>query len=267
MPSEPNTLLDLENLSVRIGRQVILNDVSLQIRRGECLAVVGGSGAGKSTLLRCLMGLTRPAVPFAGRLAFDGQERDFSALEKPRKPKRIAYVPQNPDQGFDPLKRLMWQWRQALRVFAGRKNISRAQEPLLEELGLKPFGTCFPYEWSRGMQQRLLLAMALIGEPRLLILDEPTSALDPLIAAQVLRAVMKYAGMHDVAVLIVTHDLSLAARYADRTAIMNAGRVVEVGETAHLLSAPQSDYGQLLVNHRDWIARDFGQSSCSIAAE
>ncbi|MEJ8476560.1 dipeptide/oligopeptide/nickel ABC transporter ATP-binding protein [Roseibium algae] len=267
MPSDTKTLLDLNNLSVRIGRQVILNDVSLKIRSGECVAIVGGSGAGKSTLLRCLMGLTRPAVPFSGLLAFDGQEMDFSSLERQQKPKRIAYVPQNPDQGFDPLKRLRWQWQQAFRVITGRMNISQVQEPLLEELGLKPFGACFPYEWSRGMQQRLLLAMALMGKPRLLILDEPTSALDPLIAAQVLRAVKKYAEMHNVAVLIVTHDLSLAARYADRTTIMNTGRVVEFGETSHLLSAPQSDYGQLLVNHRDWITKDLGQLSSSIAAE
>lgn len=117
------------------------------------------------------------------------------------------------------------------------------------------------------MQQRLLLAMALMGNPRLLILDEPTSALDPLIAAQVLRAVMKHAETHGVVVLIVTHDLALATRYADRTAIMNAGRVVEFGETSRLLSAPQSDYGQLLVKHRNWIATDIGQQSNSIAAE
>ena len=121
------------------------------------------------------------------------------------------YVPQNPDHGFDPLKRLKWQWRQAARVVTGKAEFSEAHERLLSELGLKPIGNRFPHEWSRGMQQRLLLAMVLMGKPQLLILDEPTSALDPLIAAQVLRAVMKYAQVHGVAVLIVTHDLALAA--------------------------------------------------------
>lgn len=117
------------------------------------------------------------------------------------------------------------------------------------------------------MQQRLLLAMALMGEPMLLVLDEPTSALDPLIAAQVLRAVATHAGKLGIAVLIVTHDLSLAARYADRTVIMNAGRVVESGETAMLLNDPQSDYGRLLVSHREWMALDGADTSRSMAAE
>lgn len=267
MPSDETELLRLENLSARIGRQVLLNDVSLRVSRGECLAVVGGSGAGKSTLLRCLMGLTRPAKPFEGRLCFNGQTIDFAGPGRIRRPHGIGYVPQNPDHGFDPLKRLIWQWGQAARVVTGRAGISETQARLLEELGLKPFERHFPHEWSRGMQQRLLLAMALMGEPRLLVLDEPTSALDPLIAAQVLRAVMRHAEKLGVAVLIVTHDLSLAARYANRAVIMNAGRVVESGETATLLKDPQSDYGRLLVKHRDWIALEGAHTSRSIAAE
>lgn len=267
MPSDATNLLRLENLSARIGRQVVLHDISLNVGRGECLAIVGGSGAGKSTLLRCLLGLRRPARPFEGQLYFDRQEIDFSFSNMKTRPQGIGYVPQNPDQGFDPLKRLKWQWGQAARVVTGRAETSEAQTQLLQELGLKPFEKCFPHQWSRGMQQRLLLAMALMGEPCLLVLDEPTSALDPLIAAQVLRAVVKHAAMHDVAVLIVTHDLSLAARYADRTVVMNAGRVTECGETVSLLKDPQSDYGRLLVKHRDWMALEGAQSSRTIAAE
>lgn len=252
MQNDANTLLRLENLSADIGRQAILCDINLTIQHGECLAVVGGSGAGKSTLLRCLMGLRHPAKPTAGRLIFHGHTLDLATAKKRVKLKGMGYVPQNPDHGFDPLKRLKWQWRQAARVVTGKAEFSEAHERLLSELGLKPFGNRFPHEWSRGMQQRLLLAMVLMGKPQLLILDEPTSALDPLIAAQVLRAVMKYAQAHGVAVLIVTHDLALAARYADRTAIMNAGRIVEFGETTTLLTHPQSDYGQLLAANRDW---------------
>ncbi len=265
MQNDANTLLSLESLSADIGRQAILSDVNLTIQHGECLAVVGGSGAGKSTLLRCLMGLTRPAKPTAGRLMFNGQILELATVKKRVKLKGMGYVPQNPDHGFDPLKRLKWQWRQAARVVTGTAEFSEAHERLLSELGLKPFGNRFPHEWSRGMQQRLLLAMVLMGKPQLLILDEPTSALDPLIAAQVLRAVMKYAQAHGVAVLIVTHDLALAARYADRTAIMNAGRIVEFGETATLLTQPQSDYGQLLAANRDWTAVADGRGP--IAAE
>ncbi|WP_422041792.1 AAA family ATPase [Roseibium sp.] len=106
-----------------------------------------------------------------------------------------------------------------------------------------------------------------MGEPKLLVLDEPTSALDPLIAAQVLRAVMRHAERLGVAVLIVTHDLSLAARYADRAVIMNAGRVAESGETATLLKDPQSEYGRLLVRHREWGDLESTSASGAIAAE
>ncbi len=267
MQSDANHLLSLDSLSANIGRQAILCDISLTIRHGECLAVVGGSGAGKSTLLRCLMGLTRPARPVAGRLMFNGRTFDYADSRKTLKLKGMGYVPQNPDQGFDPLKRLKWQWLQAARVVTGHADFSEAHRKLLADLGLKPFGNRFPHEWSRGMQQRLLLAMVLMGEPQLLILDEPTSALDPLIAAQVLRAVMKYAQAQGVAVLIVTHDLALAARYADRTAIINAGRIVEFGETSDLLTRPRSDYGQLLAANRDWMAIADGRSSGPIAAE
>ena len=267
MPSDETDLLRIENLSARIGRQVLLSNVSLKVARGECLAVVGGSGAGKSTLLRCLMGLTRPARPFGGQLHFNGQHIDFSGSGKIKRPRGIGYVPQNPDHGFDPLTRLKWQWGQASRVVTGRAGLSGAQGELLHELGLKPFERHFPHEWSRGMQQRLLLAMALMGEPQLLVLDEPTSALDPLIAAQVLRTVMRHAEKLGVAVLIVTHDLSLAARYADRAVIMNAGRVVESGDTASLLKDPQSDYGRLLVKHRDWMTLEGAHAARSVAAE
>ncbi|MCV0427897.1 MAG: ATP-binding cassette domain-containing protein [Roseibium sp.] len=257
----------MQNLSARIGRQVVLDDVSFDIEPGECVAVVGGSGAGKSTLLRCLMGLQRPAVPVGGFLAFNGQITEFDTSRRSGKPQGIAYVSQNPDHGFDPLKRLQWQWRQTARAVTGTRDFSTSQQGLLNELGLGPLGGSFPHQWSRGMQQRLLVGMALLGEPSLLILDEPTSALDPLIAAQVLRSVMAYVRKHDVALLIVTHDLALAARHANRTAIMTSGRIVEFGETRKLLRAPETTYGQLLVNHRDWNLSANQEATDSVAAE
>ncbi|QFT31334.1 Arginine transport ATP-binding protein ArtM [Labrenzia sp. THAF82] len=267
MQTEAKNLLKVQNLSAHIGRQVVLDDVSFDVEKGECVAIVGGSGAGKSTLLRCLMGLRRPAEPVGGFLTFDGVTREFGSAGRTGKPKGIAYVPQNPDHGFDPLKRLQWQWRQTARAVTGSKEFSALQQELLRELGLGSFHGRFPHQWSRGMQQRLLVGMALLGEPSLLILDEPTSALDPLIAAQVLRSVMAYAHKHEVALLIVTHDLALAAQHANRTAIMTSGQVVEFGETRELLRAPETTYGQLLVNHRDWNFSVHQKAADSVAAE
>ncbi|MEP2707676.1 MAG: ATP-binding cassette domain-containing protein [Roseibium sp.] len=267
MQTDADLLLKVNHLSARIGRQVILDDINFDVRRGECIALVGGSGAGKSTLLRCLMGLARPAIPFQGRIAFDGVTRSFANASQRYKADGLAFVPQNPDHGFDPLKRLKWQWQQAARLITGSKRFTATQQSLLSELGLESLERRYPHQWSRGMQQRLLVGMALIASPRLLILDEPTSALDPLIAAQVLQLVMRHADEHNIALLIVTHDLALAARYAARTAIMTTGRIVELGETRSLLSEPRTAYGQLLARNRDWNSVVNLQSSVPVAAE
>jgi len=266
LPINCNPILTLKNLSARIGRQTILHSVDLEIADGECVAIVGGSGAGKTTLLRCLLGVTRPAQPYAGHMIFDGVETDFAQTTKTTKRLGLAYVPQNPDHGFDPLKRLAWQWRQCVRVVVGTSHEDADEEKLFEDLGLRTPDRAFPYEWSRGMQQRLLVAMALLGKPRLLILDEPTSALDPIIAAQVLETVTTYAKSNGVAILIVTHDLALAVRHASRTAIMSGGKIHEFGETRQLIEDPQTPYGQLLAANRHWCPQgDF--TAPSMAAE
>ncbi|MEP2718297.1 ATP-binding cassette domain-containing protein [Pseudophaeobacter sp.] len=240
-------------MSAIIGGQAVLQDVTLEMAATDWLAVVGGSGAGKSTLLRAIMGLTRPARPTAGRMTFNGQRRDFAAAGKVRLA-GIAFVPQSPTHGFDPLRRLRWQWDQLARhnqTAAGKDRLE-----ILSALGLPDLGASYPHQWSRGMQQRLLLAMALADAPRLLILDEPTSALDPLIAAQVLQETQQLAQERNIAVMMVTHDLSLAARFANKIAIMQAGRVVESGPADQLLSTPQHPYAQELVSHRGWQRAD-----------
>lgn len=239
------TLLDITALSACIGRQGILHDVSVSVGQGEWLGIVGGSGAGKSTLLRAIMGLKRPARPVSGQMVFDGAAIDLTASKRWR-PDGIAYVPQSPAHGLDPLRRLHWQWQQLVRS-KGRDN-----RALFAALGLPDPGRHFPHEWSLGMLQRMLLAMALVEQPRLLILDEPTSALDPLISAQVLTAVAQISRQQNIAVMMVTHDLALAGRFCDKITIMAKGRVVETGPTDAVMTAPQHPYAQELVAHRQW---------------
>ncbi|WP_040104099.1 ATP-binding cassette domain-containing protein [Phaeobacter gallaeciensis] len=241
--------MKIEALSAKIGGQGILHDVSLEMAPAEWLAVVGGSGAGKSTLLRAVMGLNRPARATKGHMLFNGVQRAFASSTNTTLD-GITYVPQSPAHGFDPLRRLRWQWDQLAR----RKKAPDAshQRHILSALGLPDLGSSYPHQWSRGMQQRLLLAMALIDAPKLLILDEPTSALDPLIASQVLQETRRIASKHGIAVMMVTHDLALAARFAGRIAIMQRGRIVECGAADVLLSNPQHPYSRELVEHRCW---------------
>ena len=248
MSTEPAPLLSIKALSAEIGGRGVLRDVSFDVARSEWLAIVGGSGAGKSTLLRAMMGLRRPARPTDGEMQFDDAKWRFTDRKLPR-PNAMSFVPQSPAHGFDPLRRLTWQMSQLAQCTNGASSDRAA---LLSSLGLPDPGTRFPHQWSRGMQQRLLVAMALMGNPSLLILDEPTSALDPIIAAQMLQEVRRIAAARGFAVIMVTHDLALAARYAQKIVIMDRGRIVEAGDGAAVLSNPQTDYAQDLVAHRHW---------------
>ncbi len=248
MSNNSAPLLKIEGLSASIGGQAVLRCVDLELASADWLAVVGGSGAGKSTLLRAIMGLTRPARPTAGQIAFDGQKHAFAGGKSAIN--GIAFVPQSPAHGFDPLRRLRWQWDQVRRHKQACAATDR--QDILSSLGLPDLDESYPHQWSRGMQQRLLLAMALMDAPKLLILDEPTSALDPLIAAQVLQETRKLAKERNIAVMMVTHDLSLAARFASSIAIMHRGEIVEAGPAGQLLSTPEHPYSQELVLHRRW---------------
>ncbi|MDX8355701.1 ATP-binding cassette domain-containing protein [Cognatiyoonia sp. IB215182] len=248
MSNNADGLLKIDALSAEISGRAVLDDINLEVARSEWLAIVGGSGAGKSTLLRAIMGLKRPARPTSGEMHFEGAHWRFSDC-KPFRPKAMSFVPQSPAYGFDPLRRLHWQLAQLARRIRGSQQDNRA---LFDTLSLPDPAQKYPHEWSRGMQQRLLLAMALMEQPSLLILDEPTSALDPIIAAQVLQEVQRIAAAQGIAVIIVTHDLALAARYAHKIVIMEHGRIVEAGRSDIVLTRPQTAYARELVAHRHW---------------
>jgi len=249
LPSKP--LLVVEGLSASIGRKPVLQNIHLALNYGECVALVGGSGAGKSCLLRNIMGLHKPARPTQGVIEFDGQRFKLAgASHNSQLRSGMAYVPQNPQAGLDPLMRLENQWQQAIRYSRGRGGES--QQALLAELGLKGLAASFPHQWSQGMQQRLLIAFALLRKPKLLVLDEPTSALDPLVAARAITTIMHYAKQHNIAVLMVSHDLALASRFAERIAILNRGTLEAFCRADQLHSAPPSDYAKLLVDNHSW---------------
>ncbi len=191
---------------------------------------MGASGSGKSTLCHVLV---------------DRLRRDGVA---------VAHVPQSPDEALDPLRSLAFHWRQAERALGLAPDSDRRAE-LLRALGLDGGGLQVrPWAWSRGMQQRFVVAMALLARPAVLILDEPTSALDPIIAATTLDLIEAHLDGTATTLVLVTHDLGLAAARAHRILVMDDGRLVEQADTAVLLAQPRNAAAQALVAHRSWAA-------------
>ena len=221
--------LTAHGLSVRRSGRTILHPTHVDIGPGERVGLVGVSGSGKSTLGHALV----DALRTGGR--------------------RVAHVPQSPDEALDPLRSLAFHWREAERALGLAPDAIR-QQTLFQALEIdKSDPRQRPWGWSRGMQQRFVIAMALIGTPDLLVMDEPTSALDPLVAAGTMALLEGYLADRETALLLITHDLGLAARRVSRLMVMEAGRIVEDAPTAHVLSAPGTPAAKALGAHRNWL--------------
>lgn len=221
-------ILAVEGLSAAIGGLRVLLDATLAIRPGERVALVGPSGAGKTTLLRAALGLDRPARRVAGARRLMGHDLDAMrpAALRALRARAVGFVPQNPAAGLDPLERLDAAWAQAARA-RGLPVDAGARAAALAALDLPDCAGAWPHQWSRGMQQRFLIALARLGWPALTVMDEPTSALDPLIAARLMAEAAADAAARGGALLFVTHDQALAEGVADRVVRMAAGRIVE----------------------------------------
>jgi oligopeptide/dipeptide ABC transporter ATP-binding protein len=234
--------------SARKGMVTALDDVTLDIRRGETLALVGESGSGKTTLGRCLLRLTKPT---SGSVLFEG--RDVAALtrsESRRFRRLVQPVFQNPYSSLDPRWSAARTIRESLDAFEiGTAADRRARvSSLLEAVGLtERHGTSRPHELSGGQRQRVALAAALAPEPALVVADEPVSALDVLVQAQILDLIAELQRVFGITLVFITHDLGVVAHLADRVAVMYLGRIVEAGSCADVLETPQHPYTQALV--------------------
>jgi len=221
--------LSVSGLSVQRSGQNILHPTSLNINAGERIGLVGASGSGKSTLGHALV----------DDLRLQGQS--------------VAHVPQSPDEALDPLRSIAFHWREAEQALNLSPDEKRRLE-LFHALGIEGGDMRKrPWGWSRGMQQRFVIAMALIGTPRLLVLDEPTSALDPVVAANTMTLLGDYLNARDTAMMLITHDLGLAARHVERMLVMNEGKIVEDSAAAELLNSPKTSTAQSLCAHRSWL--------------
>ncbi len=248
-------LLDVAGLRVSFrteeGVVQAVDEVSFTVDRGEVVAIVGESGSGKSVTAMTLMGLTRsPNASFEGSARLDGKELITASDADLRnvRGKQIAMVFQDPMTSLNPVQRIGKQIVEQIRVhepgISKAEGMDRAVE-LMERVGIprsRDRVRSYPHEFSGGMRQRVMIAMALSCSPSLLIADEPTTALDVTIQAQIIEELGQLRRETNAGIILVTHDLGVVADVADRILVMYAGRVVEQGTLDELFYEPQHPY-------------------------
>ena len=247
-------VLSVRNLRVefpnRHGTLVAVNDVSFDIARGEVLGVVGESGAGKSLTGNAIIGLLEPPGRIAGgEVRLDGERIDNLSAETMRRirGKRIGMVFQDPLTSLNPLNRI---GEQLIETIAVHTNYQGAQArrraiALLTEVGLPAAEEridSFPHQFSGGMRQRVVIALALAADPELVIADEPTTALDVSVQAQIIVLLKRLCRERGTSIMLITHDMGVIAETADRVAVMYAGRIVEVGTVRDVITQPLHPY-------------------------
>ncbi len=246
-------LLRITDLTVRYGASPAVHGVSLDVRRGEILGVVGSSGSGKSTMAGAIMGLLKaPARVDSGRVLFHGEDLlDASPARLLQlRGGRLALVPQAAMNALNPVLTVGAQIVEAIRLHrpASRQEAYRHARELLERVGIDAVRAGgYPHELSGGMRQRVLIAMALANDPELIIVDEPTTGLDPLIQHGILQLLTEVSERLGAGIVLISHDLAVVAEVADTIAVMNAGRIVEFGPAASLLQRPRQAYTQRLL--------------------
>ncbi len=248
-------LVDIRGLHVSFNGVPVVHGVDLQLRAGQCLALVGESGSGKSVTARTLVGLTGTGAHVqAQRLAFAGQDlRQFDERAWQRlRGEHIGFVMQDALGSLDPLRRVGAEIEEPLLLhtnLAAEQRRLRVLE-LLRQVGVpepEVRARQYPWQLSGGLRQRALIASAIACQPRLLIADEPTTALDATVQAQILD-LLEHLRERDNSLLMVSHDLAVVARLADRVAVMRHGVVVEQGSVEQVLQDPQDPYTQRLLS-------------------
>ncbi|MBK3396971.1 MULTISPECIES: ABC transporter ATP-binding protein [Methylobacterium] len=241
--------------ATRRGVLTALDGVSFEINRGEVLGVVGESGAGKSVTGSAVIGLIDPPGRIAGgEIRLNGERIDNLPPDAMRKVrgKRIGMIFQDPLTSLNPLYRVGRQIEETIRThtdLSARAARQRAID-LLAEVGIPaPERRIdgFPHEFSGGMRQRVVIALALAAEPELIIADEPTTALDVSVQAQIITLLKRLGRDHGTAVMLITHDMGVIAEAADRVAVMYAGRVAEIGPVAAVVGDPLHPYAKGLM--------------------
>jgi peptide/nickel transport system ATP-binding protein len=251
-PAAATPLLAVRDLQVAFrtpdGLLEAVRGVSFSVDRGRVLGIVGESGSGKSAATQTMVGLTRGAR-VSGQVFFEGRDLLTMSPDEVRtlRGRAIAMIFQNPLSSLHPLYRVGWQIIELIRAHE-KVSKRQARERAIELLGLVGI-PCpdrrvddYPHQYSGGMLQRAMIAMALALRPRLLVADEPTTALDVTVQAQILRLLRRLRQEFGMAIILITHDLGVVAEIADEAVVMYAGRVLEVASSRDLFRAPRHPY-------------------------
>ena len=264
-------LLRVKNLRVefpaRRGTLVAVDDVSFHIDEGEVLGVVGESGAGKSLTGAAIIGLLEPPGRVAnGQIIFDGKRIDNIGYEKMRRLRgdQIAMIFQDPLTSLNPLFTIGRQLTETIRshVRIDERAARKRAIELLNEVGIPAADRRidqYPHQFSGGMRQRVVIALALAANPRLIIADEPTTALDVSIQAQIITLLKRLCADYGTSVMLITHDMGVIAETADRVAVMYAGRIVEVGPVQDVIKRARHPYTHGLMSSIPVIRHDVEQ--------
>ena len=254
MSVSPQPILDVRGLSIRFGGSTVVRNASFSINPGEILGIVGESGSGKSVTCRAAMGLLPPSAALSGNVRWQGRdllglsEAEWRAVRGPE----IGMIFQNPSSHLDPLKRIGTQIAAPMRrhLKLGRREAWERAVELLRAVGIRDpekAASAYPHQFSGGMKQRAMIAAAIGCGPKLLIADEPTTALDVTVQARILHLLKQLNRERGLAIILVSHDLSVVADICTRVVVMRRGEIVEQGPVAEVISRPREDYTRLLI--------------------
>ncbi|MBQ9758599.1 MAG: ABC transporter ATP-binding protein [Opitutales bacterium] len=255
-----NPVLEIKDLCVdfysRGNVSPAVRGVSFDLKKGEILAVVGESGSGKSVTSQALAGLLpgEPMCRVRGSVKLDGREILGLPERELRKirGREIAYIFQDPLSSLNPVYTVGWQIEEALRFHVPALKTVRARRERVREVlsavGVNPdLADSFPHQFSGGMQQRVMIAMALACEPKILVADEPTTALDVTIQKQIMDLLLSLREHFGMSVLLITHNFGIVAQTADRAVVLFRGEKVEEGRATDVISAPKHEYTRALL--------------------
>ena len=254
-----DTLLEVRDLTVTLhsasGEVTALDQLSFDVKKGEVLGLVGESGAGKSLTGAAIVDLLVPPLKRTdGRISLSGERLDGLSEKELAdiRGRRVGYIFQDPLTSLNPVLTVGYQLTETIAIHTGVDK-KTARQRALEWIGRVGISeperryAQYPHHFSGGMRQRLVIALALCGEPDLVIADEPTTALDVSVQAHILTLLKRLHEETGTAIILITHDLGVIAKMADRTGVLYAGRLVEIGQTSQVLLAPRHPYTQGLV--------------------